>query len=128
MVADMSWLPRLIGLATAGYSVAIMVRPELFAGPCKLTDEAGRVPRQVRTLVTAIGARDLASGLALALAPAGRPMRLALATRVACDLGDAVFLAAGVPDAEARKKVVAVAGGWAALTALSALTARGSAR
>jgi len=120
----MSWLPRLIGLATAGYGVAVMARPELLAGPCRLTDADGRVPGPVHTLVTAIGARDLVSGLALTLAPAGRPLRLALATRVACDLGDAVFLTAGVPH-EARKKVVAVAGGWAALSALSGLTIRG---
>lgn len=119
----MSWLPRVMGAATAVYAVAIMVKPEILAKPCKLVDPAGRVPKQVRTLVVAIGARDLVSGVALAVAPDGRAQRLALAVRVAADLGDAVFLTAGVPR-EARRKVAGVASGWGALTALSGLATR----
>ena len=41
-----TWFPRVLGVATAAYSVAIIARPDLFTGPTKLTDR-GETPREV---------------------------------------------------------------------------------
>jgi hypothetical protein len=121
----MTWIPRLIGAATAAYSVAVLVKPTVLTGPCKLTDAVGRTPKSATALARSVGARDLASGLAVALAPTNRAMQLALATRILADIGDAVVLGRHAPDADTKKKVIGVAAGWAVLTALSALTVRG---
>ncbi|GAA3744147.1 hypothetical protein HDA32_002420 [Spinactinospora alkalitolerans] len=113
-------LARTLGLVTAGYSAAITVRPELLARPCGLVAGDGRAPAPVRTLISAIGVRDTAIGLAMALAPEGRPLRVAIAARVAADAGDAVVFGLGLPDRGARRKVAAFASAWAGLCAFSA--------
>jgi hypothetical protein len=118
----MSWFPRLIGAATAIYGGAVVLRPTLLTEPCKLTDAVGRTPKSAKALAQSVGARDFASGLALAVAPTNRSLQVALAVRVLSDVGDAVLLGKHAPDADTRKKVVGVAAGWAVLTALSALT------
>ncbi|TDQ01088.1 uncharacterized protein DUF4267 [Labedaea rhizosphaerae] len=118
----MSWVPRVIGAATAIYGGAVLAKPTLLTEPCKLTDAVGRTPKSAKALARSIGARDLASGLALAVAPSARATQVALAVRVLSDVGDAVVLGGHAPDADTRKKVVGVAAGWALLTALSALT------
>ncbi len=114
----MSWFPRVLGAATAAYSAAVIVKPEVLTRPTGLGDSAA-----TRILSTAVGARDLVSGLAVALAPAGAPMRLALMVRVAMDVGDAV-LGAASPDKATRNKVIGIALGWAALNALALLASQ----
>lgn len=118
----MSWVPRVIGAATAIYGGAVVLRPTLLTEPCKLTDAVGRTSKSAKVLAQSIGARDFASGLALAVAPTSRATQVALGMRVLSDIGDAVVLGRHAPDADTRKKVVGVAAGWAVLTALSALT------
>ncbi|MBW8481633.1 hypothetical protein [Actinomadura parmotrematis] len=119
----MSVLVRAVGALTAAYSAALLVKPEVLAGPCGLVDEWGDPLPGVATLTRAVGARDLVGGLAVALAPAGRPLDVAVASRVAADLGDAVVLGTLLPR-DKRGKAAAVAAGWGALTVAAALVAR----
>ena len=119
----MTWFPRLLGAATAAYSVAIIAKPELFCRPTGLVDDTGSPSETGRTLTRAIGGRDLASGLAMALAPAGRPLKAAIWVRVGSDVGDLVVLGSGLPTQETREKATMVAAGWGALCALSLLAA-----
>ena len=114
-----TWFPRALGVATAAYSVAIIARPDLFTGPTKLTGR-GETPSTGTAIgVRALGGRDLASGLAMALAPAGAPLRTAVGVRVGSDVVDLLLLGVSLPDAGARKKAVAVATLWGGLCALS---------
>lgn len=115
-----TWFPRALGVATAAYSVAIIARPDLFTGPTKLTADGEPPSRGTAIGVRALGGRDLASGLAMALAPAGAPLRTAVGVRVGSDLVDLVLLGTGLPDADARRKAIGVATAWGALCALSA--------
>jgi len=116
-------LPRILGVATAAYSVAILVKPELLLGPSGMLRGDSAEPEQA-AFVRTLGARDLASGLAMVFAKGPKAMRVALAVRVASDLGDLVVLGSALRDKPERSKVMAVAGGWGALCALSALTVR----
>ncbi|MEJ2870602.1 hypothetical protein WCD74_22745 [Actinomycetospora sp. OC33-EN08] len=112
------WLPRVLGVATAAYSVAIIARPELFARPTKLARDGDELSRGTAIGIRALGGRDLACGLAMALAPDQQARRTATAVRVGSDLADLVVLGTSLPDREARTKSVAVAGAWGALCAL----------
>jgi hypothetical protein len=119
----MTWFARLLGAATATYSAAVLARPAVLAAPCGLVTRDGSVSPEAGTLTRAVGTRDLASGLAVALAPSGRAMRLALGVRIAMDLGDALVLGAHAP-AEKRGKVLRAACLWAGLNALALLRSR----
>jgi hypothetical protein len=114
-------LTRVLGVATAAYSATIIAAPAVLAKPCGLTTPTGGVTAGVRTLIAGIGARDAAIGLAMVFAPAGRPLQVALAARVASDAADAVVFGTTLPDRSARRKVAAFAVTWAALCAASAL-------
>lgn len=120
---DLTWIPRLLGAATAAYSVAIAVRPELFLRPTKLLSGDERPTPGQRAMTMAIGGRDLVSGTAMLLAPAGTPLKAALAVRVGADLVDLTVLGSQLPDRDAREKATAVAAGWGALCALAVLAA-----
>ncbi|MBM7772336.1 hypothetical protein JOD54_002540 [Actinokineospora baliensis] len=122
-MVKLSWVPRVLGIATALYGAAVAVRPALMARPTGLVTSTGEPARGVAVLTRSIGVRDVATGLAMAVAPAGKPLRTAIAVRVAADVADAVGFGTGLPDAEARRKSAVVAGVWAGLCALSALTA-----
>ncbi|WP_285593949.1 hypothetical protein [Actinomycetospora sp. NBRC 106378] len=112
------WLPRVLGAATAAYSVAIIAKPELFARPTKLAKDGESLSRGTAIGIRALGGRDLASGLAMAFAPDQQALRTATAVRVGSDVVDLVLLGTTLPDREARTKAVAVAGAWGALCAL----------
>jgi hypothetical protein len=113
-------LPRLLGAATAVFGAAIVARPELLLKPSGLPAGDANLHTFTRTL----GVRDLASGVAMAVAPSRRAMRLAIGVRVASDLGDLAVLGTALAGRPERNKVVAVAGGWALLCGLSALATR----
>lgn len=112
-------LTRLLGAATAAYSGTIIAAPKVLAKPCGLTTATGDVPRPVRTLIGAIGARDAAIGAAMVLAPPGPALRTAVAARVASDTADALVFGLTLTDPVARRKVVTFALFWAALCAIS---------
>ncbi len=120
---DRTWFPRLLGVATAGYSVAIIAKPELFLRPTGLLGESASPSDEQKVLTRAIGGRDLASGIAMALAPAGNPLRTAIGVRVGADVADLAVLGSGLPDQNSREKATMVAAGWGALCALSLLAA-----
>ncbi len=117
----MTPLPRILGAITVLYSVAIIVRPKLLARPCELVDKAGEPLPGTSTLIAAMGARDLAIGAAMMAAPEGAPLRVAIAARVASDLGDAVAFGTTLPTSSARRQAGGVALAWGAACALSAL-------
>ena len=113
-------LPRLLGLATAAYGVTIFAKPALLLRPSGMRHDDHDMDAVVRTLA----ARDVASGVAMAVAPSRKAMRLAIGVRVASDAGDAVVLNRALAGRPERTKVLAVATGWGLLCALSALTTR----
>ncbi|WP_329792828.1 hypothetical protein V1227_13300 [Lentzea sp. DG1S-22] len=112
---------RALGAATAVYSAALVVSPRVLAKPTGLTTSRDEVPAPVRTLVAAIGARDVAIGTAMALAKPGGVLRAAVMTRVAADLADAAVFGLTLPDRTARRKVAVFALCWAALCGVSGL-------
>ncbi len=113
-------LPRLLGVATAAYGAAITARPALLLKPSGMP----RDEENLHTFTRTLGVRDLASGVAMAVAPSRGAMRVAIGVRVASDAGDLVVLGRALAGNPARKKVVAIAGGWGLLCALSALATR----
>lgn len=110
-------------MLTAAYGLSTLVRPAVFARPAGLSGP--RPPDPVAVLVRAVGVRDVAGGLAMAVAPAGPALRAAVLARIAADVGDAVtFALSPNPDPAARRKAVAVGAGWGALNVLGLLAAR----
>ncbi|MEU6700124.1 hypothetical protein [Pseudonocardia sp. NPDC046786] len=120
---DLTWIPRLLGAATAAYGAAITARPELFLRPTGLVGDGGEPTSEQRTFTMAVGGRDIASGLAMLFAPAGTPLTTAIAVRVGADVADLAVLGSRLPDRDAREKATMVAAGWGALCALSFLAA-----
>ena len=119
----MTWLPRALGVATAAYGAAIIAKPEFLLRPSGMLRDGGPEPEQA-AFVRTLGVRDLASGLAMAFAPSRKALRTAIAVRVVSDLGDLVVLGQALRDRPERGKVMAIAGGWGALCALSVLQVR----
>jgi hypothetical protein len=113
-------LPRLLGVATAVYGAAVLAKPALLLKPSGMPVDDPDLHTFVRTL----GVRDLASGVAMAVAPTRGAMRVAIAIRTASDAGDAVVLGKAMAGKPEQKKILAVAGGWALLCGLSALATR----
>jgi hypothetical protein len=111
--------PRLMGAATLAYSLAVVARPKVLAGPCGLVDEHGEVPRDVATSVRAVSTRDAIISAAMLVVPAGPALRAVTLTRGLCDLSDTVVLGLPAQDPEVRRKIVAVGGAWGALVLLS---------
>lgn len=116
-------LPRLLGAATAAYGVAIYARPALLLKPSGMLRGERPEPEQ-ETFVRTLAVRDVASGVAMAAAPSGTAMRVAIGVRVASDLGDLAVLGRALAGRPEQKLIMAVAGGWGLLCALSALTVR----
>ncbi|CAB4916116.1 MAG: hypothetical protein F2825_06080 [Actinobacteria bacterium] len=103
-------LTTLTGAATAAYSVAVLVKPDLLLKPCGLAST-----HDSRALTRLVGARDTAMGLAMVLAPAGAARRAAVGARVASDLGDAAVLGTALKGRPTQGKVLGVAAAWGAL-------------
>lgn len=116
-------LPRLLGAATAVYGAAIVARPALLLRPSGMLRGDRPEPEQA-AFVRVLGIRDLASGVAMLVAPGRTALRTAIAVRVASDAGDLVVLGRALRGRPERTTVVVVAGSWGALCALSALATR----
>jgi hypothetical protein len=119
-----TWPPRAIALATAAYSVAVIVKPKVLAGPVGLTEADGSVPKPTASLIRSIGTRDVVLATALAVAPAGYPLRLLSAARVVADASDALWLGPLMRNRAALVKVAGTALGWAGVEALVGLNRR----
>ena len=100
-------LTVLAGAATTAFGAVIAVAPSVLLRPCGLDDT-----RETRALVRMVGGRDVVIGAAMAVAPAGRPRRWAVAGRAASDLSDAAALAVGLAGNERRGLVSASAAVW----------------
>jgi hypothetical protein len=117
-VAALSF-PRLMGAATLAYSVAVVARPRVLAGPCRLVDQDGEVPPAVATAVRAVSTRDAIVSAAMLVAPAGPALRALTTARALCDLSDTVVLGLPATDPVARRKIMAVGATWGGLVWLS---------
>jgi hypothetical protein len=107
---------RLLGAATAGYSVALLVRPQVLLKPVGLPDTA-----EGRLLARSMGARDAVSGITMMLAPAGATRRAAVAARAAADWADGASFGAALAGQPTRRKAVGWAAAWGTLCALGLL-------
>ena len=119
-----NWPARAVAVATIGYSTAMTIAPQVLAKPCGLTRPDGSVPPEVAGLIRSLGVRDVALAVALALAPAGYPLRLLTAARMVSDGADAIWFSRLVNDSSMKVKVAGVAAGWALLEALVGLPER----
>lgn len=113
------WFARLLGLLTVLYSIVVLVRPRILVTPAGLVPRAEQIPVPVKVLARGVGARDVAVGLAMMLAPMTVPLAWVLAIRIFCDLSDAAVFGVMVADRPARLKTVAVAVVWAILNGLA---------
>ncbi|MET7987443.1 hypothetical protein [Streptomyces sp. NPDC005281] len=104
-------LVRLLGLATAAYSAAIMVRPKGLARPCGMTGPDSEAPPATATLIRAIGARDTVIGGATILDRGPHALRAVSFCRATADLCDAVAFGR-VLDGKQRTKIAGFAAGW----------------
>ncbi len=120
----MTFLPRILGAATAVYGLVTLIRPQTLATPVGLVEPDGSLAPGIRLTAGLIGVRDVVSGGWMAFAPAGPQLRTAIIARALFDAGDAVLFGMLSPTAAARKKAAVVAGGWSALCALSLRSTR----
>jgi hypothetical protein len=113
---------QLMGVLTAAYGIALIVRPEVLIRPVGIVDfdNGARVAR-------VLGVRDVVSGLAMVVAPPGPLLAIAVAARVASDLSDAASFQGLAPDPQTRRTVALAAAGWATACAVTGVIAlRGS--
>lgn len=115
----MPLLTRLLGVATAGYGVAVLLRPEILAKPCELLAADGSVPAPTAALARAVGVRDLVSGVSLVCAPDGRALWTTVLLRASADFADAVLFGTGFPDRRTGVRAAVGAGAWGVLCLLS---------
>ncbi len=104
---------------TAAYSAALVLSPKILAKPCKLTQADGSVAPGVATVIRTVGARDVASGLFMALAPHGPARRGAVALRAVADLSDAALFGSTLAGTPTKLKVAGFAAAWGLLCAYS---------
>ncbi|RKN45891.1 hypothetical protein [Streptomyces hoynatensis] len=114
-------LLRAVGAGTALYGLGVAVWPGLLARPSGLADEEGRTAEATRASLRPLALREVASGLALGLAPKGPALGTAAALRLAADLGDAALLGRTLPAPRHRRAAATVSLAWASLTAAALL-------
>ena len=106
---------RLLGLTTIALGVLEFARPAVWGRPAGL----GGPSPAMRTWHHTLGARDLASGLALTFAPAGPALRAATLFRIVSDLTDAVAFGINAPGPARKSKALGATLGYATVAALS---------
>ena len=79
-------LSRVLGVSTIAFGALEFAKPDLWAKPTGIT---GPSPA-MRTWHQTLGARDVVSGLAMTLAPAGPALRAATLFRIVSDATDAL--------------------------------------
>ena len=112
----MPFLSRALGVATLSFGVVEFAKPDVWAKPTGLGDG---VSPAMRTWHHTLGARDVTSGVALLLAPAGPALRTATLYRIVSDLTDALAFGINAPTPALKAKGAGAAVGYAALVALS---------
>lgn len=102
---------RVYGALTTAYGLYALGRPQ------HLSRQLGVNPQTASRLGRALGLRDLASGLAIALAPTPDAVRGGLVARTTFDSLDAVGFGVLAPTADGGRKAAGVAAVWGALGA-----------
>jgi hypothetical protein len=108
-------LSRVLGVTTIAFGALEFAKPDLWATPTGIT---GPSPA-MRTWHQTLGARDVVSGLAMVLAPAGLALRAATLFRIVSDSTDALAFGLNAPDSRLKAKAIGAALGYAAVNALS---------
>jgi hypothetical protein len=108
-------LSRVLGVTTIAFGALEFAKPDLWAKPTGIT---GPSPA-MRTWHQTLGARDVISGLAMVVAPAGPALRAATLFRIVSDSTDALAFGINAPTARLKGKAVGAALGYAAVNALS---------
>ena len=108
-------LSRVLGAATVAFGALEFAKPDLWAKPTGITGPSPAMTTWHQTL----GVRDVLSGLAMTLAPAGPALRAATLFRIVSDATDAIAFGLNAPEARLRAKAAGIALGYAALNALS---------
>ena len=108
-------LSRVLGVTTIAFGALEFAKPDVWATPTGIT---GPSPA-MRTWHQTLGARDVVSGLAMVLAPAGPTLRAATLFRIVSDSTDALAFGLNAPGARLKAKAAGAALGYAALNALS---------
>jgi hypothetical protein len=108
-------LSRVLGVSTIAFGALEFAKPDLWAKP---TGIAGPSPA-MRTWHQTLGARDLISGIAMVIAPAGPALRAATLFRIVSDSTDALAFGLNAPTTRLKGKAAGAALGYAALNALS---------
>ncbi|GAA2002882.1 hypothetical protein JL107_02260 [Nakamurella flavida] len=112
-----------VGSLTAAYGVLELLKPDLLAKQTRMAGTHPIIARRLRTVGRVLGVRDVVSGSVLAAASTPRARRIATAARVVFDLGDGIVLASTLPAPAPKGKILAVTGGWAALSLLALVAA-----
>ena len=108
-------LSRVLGVATIATGVLEFAKPDVWATPSGII---GPSPA-MRTWHQTLGARDVFSGLAMTVAPAGPALRAATLFRIVSDCTDALAFGINAPSTRLKAKAAGVALGYAAVNALS---------
>jgi hypothetical protein len=115
-----------MGSLTAGYGVLELVKPDLLARQTEMTPAHPVIAARLRRVSRLMGARDVVSGGALALARTRTQRRVATAVRAAFDVTDGVVLTSTLPRPAPTGKILAITGGWALLSVIAAVIAERS--
>lgn len=113
----------IMGSLTAAYGVLELVNPDILAKQTKMTGSHPVIADRLRRVSMLMGARDVISGTALALANTSTQVRVAAAVRCAFDVIDGIALSAALPAPAPKGKILGITGGWAVLSAASAVIA-----
>ena len=96
--------PRLLGAGTVAFGGLVLARPETLRVLCDVEDA-----RALRLLAGVVGVRDVVTGVALAAAPRGRPLRMVLLARVVLDAADGAVFGA-LARSPAKRRLARTAG------------------
>jgi len=112
-----------MGSLTAAYGVLELVKPDMLAKQTEMTPAHPVIAGQLRKLSMVMGARDVISGTALAVARTTTQRRVAAGIRVGFDITDGVLLSTRLPKPAPIGKILVITGGWALLSAIAAVLA-----
>ena len=112
-----------MGTLTAAYGVLELVKPGILAKQTQMIGSHPVIAGRLNRVSMLMGARDIISGTALAIAKTTSQRRVAGGVRVAFDLIDGIALSAALPSSAPKVKILGITGGWALLSAASVVIA-----
>ena len=115
-----------IGTLTAAYGILELIKPDILAKQTEMSVAHPEIAQRLRLVSRLMGGRDIISGTALAFARTPGQRRVAAGIRVTFDLIDGIALSAALPQPAPKVKILGITGGWALLSAASAVIAERS--